>query len=95
MSFTEYTRHMYIFPKGVRVRVDLPLNSSRVFVAPIVITKIERNTREGSVYILTNRSKGRVRGCTKEFRCVTEAENRERVCKRGTWCVRIVVRQQI
>lgn len=24
MSFTEYTRHMYIFPKGVRVRVDLP-----------------------------------------------------------------------
>lgn len=51
MSFTEYTRHMYIFPKGVRVRVDLPLNSSRVFVAPIVITKIERNTREGSVYI--------------------------------------------
>lgn len=56
------------------------LNSSRVLVAPIVIIKIERNTkaRESvpSIYFWRI-NESLCGGCTKEFRCVTEGENRD------------------
>lgn len=102
MSFTEYTRHMYIFPKGVRVRVDLPrfpeffTRSRRAYRNYQNREKYEREEKAFHVYIFEESTNRCVEDAQRNFDAWQKERIGMRVWKRGsTWRASIVVRQQI